>query len=256
MFEAGRAAGPPREAGTVATPVLGAGVRPGSVRDGHRQQLGAFALGQATPDAVGLVDPQGVVPARGHRRALEADRLRLGLAPRPSGASLTLGMEEERTRHAPTGCVQLPVPQVRIRPGKAPGVRHVDPLCSCARRGCRRPIGQVRVDRNRFVGPAVPGIRARTGKAKQTTAERLRAVRSACAVSPLSRIRADLGAVDLQTLDRSRVPDKTLITFFVDLGTGRVIVVGRRDPARPGRANVSRITGPSVCRGIPSGCRK
>ena len=33
----------------------------------------------------------------------------------------------------------------------------------------------------------------------------------------LGRIRADRGAVDLQTLEPSSVPDKTLITIFVDL---------------------------------------
>lgn len=52
---------------------------------------------------------------------------------------------------------------------------------------------------------------------------------------PLGRIRADPGAVDLQTLERSRVPDKTLITFFVDLEIGPVIVVIAGPPVR--RAN-------------------
>ena len=50
------------------------------------------------------------------------------------------------------------------------------------------------------------------------------------------RIRADLGAVDLQTLEPSRVPDKTLITFFVDLEIGPVIVVTPGKPATPGNA--------------------
>jgi hypothetical protein len=50
----------------------------------------------------------------------------------------------------------------------------------------------------------------------------------------LGRIRADLGAVDLQTLDPSRVLDKTLITFFVDLDVGAVIVVTARVPATVG----------------------
>jgi hypothetical protein len=50
----------------------------------------------------------------------------------------------------------------------------------------------------------------------------------------LGRIRADRGAVDLQTLEPSSVPDKTLITIFVDLEIGLVIVVTVRGPAAPG----------------------
>jgi len=51
----------------------------------------------------------------------------------------------------------------------------------------------------------------------------------------LGRIRADLGAVDLQTLEPSRVPDKTLITFFVELELEVVIVVTVTTTAPPVR---------------------
>lgn len=188
--------------------------RDGSVGAGKRQHLGPFALREPAPDAVRLVHPQGVVAAGRHGRALEADRFGLGLSPGPGRSTLPLGVEEEGAGHSTTCRVQLPVPEICIRSGKAPGVRHVDPLFSSCR-SCRRSTG--------------PGIRAgSTEQRDRTRPRRPRAVGSACVVLSLGRIRADHDAVDLQTLEPSSVLDKTLITFFVDLEIDRVIVVGRR----------------------------
>ncbi len=208
----------------------------GSMSAGQGEHLGPLALGQPTPDSVRFMHPQRVVPAGRHGRALQADGLGLGLAASPGRPALTLRVKEERAGHAATCRVQLPIPKVRIRSGKAPGVRHVDPLCSCGRRAWRRSMGQVRDERKWFVGPTEPGIGARsTGQPNRARPRRFRAGGNACVVLPLGRIRADLGAVDLQTLEPSRVPDKTLITFFVDLGIQAVIVVTVRRPAMPGR---------------------
>lgn len=212
---------------------LGSRRASGSVRAGQREHLCSLAFGQATPDAIGLVHPQRVVAAGRHGRTLETDGLGLCLAAGPGGPSFALGMKEERTGHTATGRVQLPVPEIRVRSGKAPGVRHVDPLFSSARRPCRRSVRQVREARW-FVVPTVPGIGARsTGQPDRARPRRVRAGGSACVVLPLGRIRADRGAVDLQTLEPSSAADKTLITIFVDLETRRVIVVGpiRRTPA-------------------------
>lgn len=97
-------------------------------------------------------------------------------------------------------------------------------------------MGQVREERKRFVGPTEPGIGARSTEPPRRARPRLiRAGGSACVVLPLGRIRADPGAVDLQTLERSRVPDKTLITFFVDLELEVVIVVTAGATAPPVR---------------------
>ena len=95
-------------------------------------------------------------------------------------------------------------------------------------------MGQVRDERKWFVGPTAPGVGARsTDQPHEARTCRVRAGGSACVVLPLGRIRADLGAVDLQTLEPSSVPDKTLITIFVDLETGTVIVVTVRVAATP-----------------------
>lgn len=95
-------------------------------------------------------------------------------------------------------------------------------------------MGQVRNERKWFVGPTGPGIGAEsTGQPDRARPRPPRARGSACVVLSLGRIRADHDAVDLQTLEPSRVLDKTLITFFVDLDTEPVIVVGQRCPAKP-----------------------
>jgi hypothetical protein len=113
-------------------------------------------------------------------------------------------MEEEGTRHSPTRCVQLPVPQISIRAGKAPGIRHFDPLWS-----------------DQVVSvPTVPGIWARSvtrcGQQGVPLAEL--AGESLCGLPRWGRIRADPGADGPQTLERFSSRDKTLILFFVDLG--------------------------------------
>ena len=83
-----------------------------------------LAFGQTTPDPVRLVHLQGVSSAGHHRRAIQADGLRGGLPPKARRPPFTLGMEEVRTGHSPARGVELPVPFVGIRPGKAPGIGH------------------------------------------------------------------------------------------------------------------------------------
>jgi len=173
------------------------------VRAGQRQHLCAFPLGEPTPDSVGFVDLERMGPAGGHRRTFEAHRFRLRLPPCSRRSAFTLRVEEERAGHATAGRVQLPVPQIGIRAGKAPGVRHFDPLG-----GDQNPNS-----------PPGPGIWARsTPRSNENGVTVMGMTVTAQVSSPCSgRIRADPGAVDLQTLERFSSLDKTLITFFVDL---------------------------------------
>ena len=174
-----------------------------SVRSGHGEHLGPLALREATPDAVGLVNLQGVRTTGGHRGALETHGLGLGLAARACRSAFALGMEEERTGHAAACGVQLPVPEIRIRAGKAPGVRHVDP----------------HFDHPKVI-TSTPGIWAR-GTARKIDSKGSPTVRTTgnfvVALPRCGRIRADLGVVDLSTLDRFSSLDKPLITIFFDL---------------------------------------
>lgn len=175
----------------------------GSMRRRHGQHLRPLALRKAAPDAVGLVHLQRVRPAGGHRRTFEAHSFGLRLAAGSRRPAFALRMEEERTRHSPAGCVQLPIPEISIRAGKAPGVRHVDPHFD-------HPI--VRCDTTGDLG-AVGRAEVRPGSSFVTATE------GNCLVGlpRPGRIRADLGDVDLQTLDRFSALDKTLITIFFDL---------------------------------------
>ncbi len=183
-----------------------------SVCSGERQHLGSFALGEPTPDAIGLVHLQGVGATSDHCRALETHRLRLCLAPSSGWSAFAFRMEEERAGHPAARRVQLPVPQIGIRAGKAPGIRHFDPLWS-------DQISSV---------PTEPGIWARSvTRFSQHAAPRvMKSGRSLCGVPRWGRIRADPGADVDQTLDRFSVRDKTLILFFVDLGEDPFRVVG------------------------------
>jgi hypothetical protein len=259
-----------------------------SVRSGQCQHLRPFALRQATPDPVGLVDLQRVGPAGCHCRALETHGLRLGLAPGSGRPALALRMEEEGTCHPPAGCVQLPVPQISIRAGQAPGVSHVDPFCSdqiCSNQICSNQIcsdhnwsNQNRSDRNcsdqngghrprndqgrcnarlggqrcrnrrcpnrgggaeNVVQPTPRGIGARSAaRSNQTGVILVDATGiNLVGVSRWGRIRADPGAVDLQTLDRFSSRDKTLITIIVDLGEGCPKVVGGGGSGTPGQGS-------------------
>ena len=227
-------------------------VTDGSMCAGQGEHLCPLALREPTPDAVRFVHPQRVFPAGRQGRTLETDRLGLRLAAGPRRTSFALGMEEERAGHATTCRVQLPVPEVRVRSGKAPGVRHVDPLFSNARRWCPRSVQQAPDEQNWTVPclhrPTAPGIGARsTWHRSRTPHHPCRVGRRACVALPLGRIRADRGAVDLPTLDLCGVRDKTLITFFVDLELGvSIVVVG-------GSVSVSRD---DVCELRHLGCSR
>ena len=94
--------------------------------DRKSQDLLTFPFGQAAPDSVRLVNLQGVGPARGQRRALEADGLGGRLASRTRRPPFALGVEEVGTGHASAGGVQLPIPHIGIRSGKTPGISHRD----------------------------------------------------------------------------------------------------------------------------------
>ncbi len=195
-----------------------------SVRAGEGQHLGAFSLGEPAPDAVWLMHLQGVGPTGDHRRTLETHRLGLCFAPGPRGSAFSLRMEEERAGHSAARGVQLPVPQISIRAGKAPGVRHFDPLWS-------DQISSV---------PIWPGVGARsvTRFSQQGTPRAVKSGRSLCGVPRWGRIRADPGADVDPTLDRFSPGDKTLILFFVDLG---------EDPFRGPRIRASPIGSPTGC---------
>jgi hypothetical protein len=112
-------------------------------------------------------------------------------------------VEEERAGHSAAGRVQLPVPQIGIRAGKAPGIRHFDPLGDD-------------LDPN---SPTGLGIWARSAaRIDETDVTVTEMTDDAQLGLPCSgRIRADPGAVDLQTLERFSSFDKSLITIFVDL---------------------------------------
>ncbi len=97
---------------------------PGLHRDG--KQLLTLTLGQASPDAIWLMDFQRMSAAGEHRRAVVADRFGARLAPGAGWPPLAFRMEEIGTRHAAAGRMQLPVPHVGIRPGKTPGIGHGD----------------------------------------------------------------------------------------------------------------------------------
>ena len=201
-----------------------------SVRSSQREHLGPLTLGQATPDPIRLVHLQRMRAARGHGRTLETDRFRLRLTPGPRRAPLALGMEEERARHPATGCVQLPVPKISIRAGKAPGVRHVDPLFV-------RFAGDLTSTGPISKRPTEPGIWARSVTQQDHPGGRRRRPSNPGDLPCWSRIRADPGAVDLQTLDRFSSGDKSLIMIFVDLDTR---VLGGRGPVRSKIERVSR----------------
>ena len=187
-----------------------------SVRGGHGEHLRPLTLRETTPDPVRLVHLERVCPAGRHRGALETDGLGLGLAPRSCRTAFALRMEEERTRHAAACGVQLPIPEIRIRAGKAPGVRHVDP----------------HFDHPKVKSSTPPGIWARmTSRENSAHGSPGAPVRgNRLVVLPrCGRIRADLGVVDLSTLDRFSSLDKTLITIFFDLDrvAGRACWQGR-----------------------------
>ncbi len=139
-------------------------------------------------------------------------------------------VEEEGTGHSAARRMQLPVPKIGIRAWQAPGVSHVDPLASdqCPDESSRGDSRTEQRSRSRACcdpetgGPTVPGIEAR--RASQLLPRGVaRGPRTAGAPwdSPFgSRIRADPGVVDLQTVERLGPPDKTLIMKFVDLDDG------------------------------------
>ncbi len=180
------------------------GVANGSVRAGQSEHLGALTLRESTPDAVRLVDLQRVRAARHHGRTLETHRFCLRLASGSRGSALSFRMEEEGTRHSPARRVQLPVPQISIWAGKAPCIRHFDPLWSVQTSGV----------------PTEPGMRARSVTRSTRRGRPLGDLvgETLRGLPRWGRIRADPGADDDQTLDRFSSRDKTLILFFVDLG--------------------------------------
>ncbi len=222
-----------------------------SVCDGQCEHLRPLALGKPTPDAVRLVHLQGVGPAGHHGRALEAHRFCLRLAPRPRRSAFTFGVEEVRAGHSTARRMQLPIPQVGIRSGQAPGISHVDPLCR--RHGGRddRPATISTSDlrdglhgraeqccRGRAVTglvhvvPTTPGIGTRSVSrvAFQARGDGLMTASAPVELPRSGRIRADPGVVDLQTVEPVGVADKTWIMDLVDLDRG---VIGR--PRRAGQ---------------------
>ena len=168
-----------------------------------------------------------------HRRTFETHGLGLCLTSGPGGPTFPLRVEEEGTGHPATGRMQLPVPKISVWAGKAPGVRHFDPLCSDEHEGYRRISDWFATNRRRYalsrrhpicgdrtpVVATVPGIWARsTPRLDRMGVLPVRLTSTCPAWLPRdSRIRADPGAVDLQTLDRFSSFDKSLITNFVDL---------------------------------------
>jgi len=244
------------ERASLAGPIGGAA----SMSRGEREHLSSFPFGEAAPDSVRFMNLERMGSAGRHRRALEAHGLGLCLPSGPGGSAFPLRVEEEGTGHPATGCVQLPVPKIGVRAWKAPGVRHIDPLCRhqrwgvqrCRRslldrrnlhcsdkrcsdqhRRCQRDTHWCRTSRRRHtlsrrdpncgdriaLVPAVPGIRARSTSRSNQTGVLLAGLTSSCPrrLSRDGRIRADPGAVDLQTLDRFSPFDKSLIMNFVDL---------------------------------------
>src|SRR5215207_8497361 len=80
---------------------------------GLEPEADAFALGQATPDAVPFAVPDGVEGALADHRAASADRLRACLAGGPLGTPFTVGRKEDRAVDVPAGGPQPPRPQPR-----------------------------------------------------------------------------------------------------------------------------------------------
>ena len=207
--------------------------REASVRGGQREHLGAFAFGEAAPYPVRLMDLQRMRSAGGHRRTFEAHGLGLRLTSGPGGPAFPLRMEEEGTGHPATGSVQLPVPKISVWAGKAPGIRHFDPLCSDEHKGYPRHSNWWNTNRRRYalsrrdpicgdrasVVPTVPGIWARSTPRLDRSGGQLAGLtnKHPRRLPRDGRIRADPGAVDLQTLERFSSFDKSLITNFVDL---------------------------------------
>ena len=182
----------------------------GSMRAGQRQHLSAFTLGQSAPYSVRFMHLQGVRATGGQGRAFETHGLCLRLSAGSCRSPFAFRMEEERTGHSPACRMQLPVPKISIRAGKAPRVGHVDPLCSDQ---CESTICEIQVSKV----PTAPGIWARsTSRSDHSIAPRT-GVRRTRALTFRSRIRADPDAVDLQTLERFSARDKSLITKIVDL---------------------------------------
>lgn len=195
-----------------------------SVCPGQGEHLGAFSLGEPTPNPVRLVHLQSVSATRDHGRALKTHGLRLCLTAGPGGTSFPFRVEEEGAGHAAARGVQLPVPQISVRAGKAPGIGHFDPLWSVQ-------ISSV---------PTMPGIWARsvTRFSHQDTARAVRSGLTLCGLPRWGRIRADPGTDVDQTLDRFSAHDKTLILFFVDLG---------EDPLRGSQSRGARSVNPTWC---------
>jgi hypothetical protein len=138
-------------------------------------------------------------------------------------------MEEERTCHSATRRMQLPVPQVRVWPGKAPGVSHIDPLGSLQRYRFQRSRNQICGGQISLL-PTLPGIWARSAaRANRLAAGHAMAPTVRPDLPRCSRIRADPGAVDEQTLERFSSLDKTLIMFFVDLDRAFFGAAGRSE---------------------------
>jgi hypothetical protein len=92
------------------------------------EDLLAFGLGESSPDTVGLAYRQRVPAALYEHRAALADRLGPGLSVRSGWAAFAVGVEEEAGVHPPTSATELPVPEVRVRSGKSPGIGHRDRL--------------------------------------------------------------------------------------------------------------------------------
>ncbi len=247
-------------------------VRGGSVRDGQCEHLRTLSLGQPAPDSVRLVHLQGVCTTRCQGRTFETHGLCLRLPPGTGGSPFALRVEEERTGHSSARCVQLPIPQVRVRAWQAPGISHVDPLCR--RRGGRVDCSGARssiknsdchqsrsahcgrdgvVPDHRLVGPSIPGIVVRRASRLfvRKSAGDPRVFATSTDSSLLGRIRADPGVVDVQTVELPRALDKTLIIELVDLDQG---VTAGRDESGPavgapggwaaGRTATRRRSGP------------
>ena len=152
---------------------------PGSARPGHTRVLLLPSVidAQCAPVRVSICArspsesppqmPYGSCTCRACARqaamagTFEADCLGLRLAAGPSRSAFALRVEEERARHPATRRVQLPIPKVGIRAGKAPGVSHIDPLCSlqrCRNQRCSNQIWLTQI----LSSPTEPGIWARS----------------------------------------------------------------------------------------------
>lgn len=97
-------------------------------------ELFAFVLGQSTPYAVRLAHRQCVCRTLRAHGAPHADLFGRVLASAPGCTALTLRMEEERAVDPTAGRMELPVPEVRVRTGKAGEICHcVSPCCRYGR---------------------------------------------------------------------------------------------------------------------------